>query len=96
MNFYYGVKIEFDKGKVDSIISESIKNKIKGYVCSVERNVFTTCINDEYYSKIVNNALVNICDGNFVAKTVNMGYRKKFKPYIGADLFISYIKKKKI
>ena len=64
---YFNVKLEFDRNKVDQIIHDTIINNGKGYVCSVERNVMATANLDTHYQKIVNNALVNICDGASIA-----------------------------
>lgn len=93
--YYFGVKLEFDKTKVDQIIFDTISNKGKGYVCSVESNVMATANMDEKFREIVNSALVNICDGNFVAKTIGWVHGKHFETNIGADLFIKYMSKKK-
>lgn len=92
---YFNVKLEFDKNRVDQIICDTISNKGKGYVCSVERNIMATANMDEKYREVVNCALVNICDGNFVAKTIGWAHGKHFETYIGADLFLKYISKKK-
>lgn len=93
-NTYFNIKLEFDRNKVDQIIHDAITNNGKGFVCSVERNVMATANTDKNYQKIVNNALVNICDGAFVAKTIGWARGKTYSTYIGADLFINYIKKK--
>ena len=93
MDKYFNVKLELDPHRVDMIIENSIKNGEKGYVCSVERNVMSTANKSTIFQEIVNNALVNICDGNFVAKCIGLAHNKKIKTYIGADLFIKYIKK---
>lgn len=95
MGYYFNVKLEFDQNKVDSIIESTILKDGKGFVCSVERNSMTKAINDPDYRKNINQAIVNICDGSFVAKTVSWAYKKNCQPYIGADLFMKYIKKQK-
>jgi N-acetylglucosaminyldiphosphoundecaprenol N-acetyl-beta-D-mannosaminyltransferase len=92
MNKYFNVKLEFDSDKVDHIIQNAILHGEKGYVCSVERNVMATANNSIEFQNIVNNALVNICDGNFVARCISIAHRKKYDSYIGADLFIKYVK----
>lgn len=93
MKEYFNVKLEFDSNKVDHIIQKAILDGKKGYVCSVERNVMATANNSVEYQNIVNNALVNICDGNFVARCISIARRKKYHSYIGADLFIKYVKR---
>ena len=93
--YYFNVKLEFEKSKVDQIIHDTILNKGRGYICSVESNVMATANSDEIFRKIVNGALVNICDGSFVARTIGWAYGKKFETIIGANLFIEYIAKRK-
>jgi N-acetylglucosaminyldiphosphoundecaprenol N-acetyl-beta-D-mannosaminyltransferase len=86
----FDVRFEFDKHKVDSIIEECINNNGKGYVCSVEANIMANTYYNPNYKNIINNALVNICDGGSIAFFASMIHKKKFNTYIGADLFIEY------
>jgi N-acetylglucosaminyldiphosphoundecaprenol N-acetyl-beta-D-mannosaminyltransferase len=83
MNKYFGVLLEFNKSKIDLIISKTIENKGKGYVCSVEANNLT-----------VANKNPNFCDGSLLAKILGLIHKKQYDSYIGADLFINYVKKK--
>ena len=92
---YFNIKLEFDKEKVDSVIEDTIKNGGKGYVCSVEGNIFANAYSNPKYLNIINNSLVNICDGSSIAFLASIYHRKKFSTYIGADLFLKYIKQKK-
>lgn len=92
MEKFFNVYIEFDRQKVDTIIHSTIVNNGKGYVCSVEGNVISIANTNSEYLNIVNNALVNICDGNSIAFLTSLIHIKKNKTYIGADLFIKYIK----
>jgi len=92
---YFNVNLEFNHEVVDKIIQETIELGGKGYVCSVERNIMATANQNSEYNRIINSALVNICDGNFVARTIGWAYKKRFSTYIGADLFIKYINKRK-
>ena len=89
---YFNVKIEFDAERVDSIIQSTIMNKGKGYVCSVESNNLTVANRNPEFLKVVNEAIVNVCDGSILAKTLGVIHRKPFKSYIGADLFLKYVK----
>jgi N-acetylglucosaminyldiphosphoundecaprenol N-acetyl-beta-D-mannosaminyltransferase len=91
MRKYFNVPIEFDREKVDSIIQSTIANNGKGYVCSVEANIIATANRRPSYMNVVNNALVNICDGSMVATLLGAIHRKKLKPYVGANLFTVYV-----
>ena len=95
MDKYFNVLLELDRNEVDKIIQNAIAEKKCGFVCSVERNVMATANNDSVFQKVVNDALVNICDGNFVARCISIAHKKKFSTYIGADLFVDYVKKAK-
>lgn len=95
MKQYFNVNIEFDRSRVDRIIDEVVERNGKGYVCSVEGNILAQANTNPDYLKIVNGALVNICDGSSIAGIASIIHRKKLKTYIGADLFIKYIKKAK-
>ncbi len=92
---YFNVFIEFDKCLVDSIIDETIKTGKKGFVCSIESNNLSVANQDPYFENVVNSSLVNICDGSVLAIILGLIYKKNLKTYIGADLFIEYISKKK-
>lgn len=89
---YFGVNLEFDKKKIDSTIQTTIAKKGKGYVCSIESNNLTVANTNSEFLKVVNGALINICDGSIIAKILSLIYRQNFRSYVGADLFIKYIK----
>ncbi|MGB3608041.1 MAG: WecB/TagA/CpsF family glycosyltransferase [Psychroserpens sp.] len=91
-NIYFNVKLEFDRDKVDQIIHDTIVNDGKGYVCSVEGNVLAVANSNPEFNAVVNGALVNICDGNSIAMLASRIHKRKLTTYIGADLFLKYIK----
>lgn len=94
MQKYFNINLEFSCESVDSIIENTIQVGGKGYVCSVEGNILCQANKNIKFNKIVNNALVNICDGSSIALLSSLIYRKKLHTYVGADLFIDYIKNK--
>lgn len=94
-NTYFNIKIEFDSAKVDKIIQSTIEKKGKGYVCSIESNNLTVANKNPDFLKVVNGALVNICDGSMLAKILSNVHNDKFDSYIGADLFTKYVHMKK-
>lgn len=91
MQTYFGVQLEFDKANVNSIIETTIANGGKGYVCSVESNNIATANRNPTFINVLNNSLVNICDGSMVAMILSFIHGKPLKPYVGADLFIEYV-----
>ena len=92
MQSYFNVNLEFDRTRVDSIIQSTIAANGKGYVCSVEGNNIAVANRNPAFLKVLNNALVNICDGSMVATLLSGIHRKTLKPYVGADLFIRYVR----
>ena len=92
---YFNIKLEFDKDIFDQTIYNAIKSNKVGYVCSVESNNLTIANNTPSFLHVLNNALVNNCDGSVIAKMIGYIHKKPFDSYIGADIFIKYIKLKK-
>jgi len=92
MDMFFNIKLEFDKNEVNRIIQTAIETNGKGYVCSVESNNLTIANTNPTFGKVVNGALVNICDGSNLAWLLSKIHQKNYKSYIGADLFIDYVK----
>jgi N-acetylglucosaminyldiphosphoundecaprenol N-acetyl-beta-D-mannosaminyltransferase len=95
MKKYFNVNIEFDRQAVDKAIEDMIACGGKGYVCSVESNNLTVANTNPAFGDVVNRAIVNICDGSMLALILGKVHHQELTPYIGADLFIKYIRKKK-
>ncbi|MDR1720334.1 MAG: WecB/TagA/CpsF family glycosyltransferase [Dysgonamonadaceae bacterium] len=95
MQKYFNVNIEFEKQTVDQIIEDTIACGEKGYVCVVESNNLTVANRNIVFGNIVNDALVNVCDGSMLALILGKIHHQKLKSYTGADLFFKYIHKKK-
>lgn len=89
---FFNVKIEFDVEEVDSIIRRTINNEGKGYLCAIESNNVTIANKDEGFLKIVNDSLVNICDGSVLAKVLGIIHGRRFKSYRGDDLLNKYVR----
>ena len=92
---YFNVRIEFDKEKLDQTIFEAIEKGEPGYSCSVESNNLTVANQNPEFLKVLNGALVNNCDGSVLAKILSWIHHEPIDRYIGADIFIKYIKMKK-
>jgi N-acetylglucosaminyldiphosphoundecaprenol N-acetyl-beta-D-mannosaminyltransferase len=93
MKKYFNIYLEFDKDKVDQIIHDTIIKKGKGFVCSVEANNLTVANKNPDFLRVVNGALVNICDGSMLAKILGFIHNRNFSSYLGADLFLNYVMK---
>lgn len=95
MKPYFNVLLEFDKAQLDKTIFEAIENGTVGYSCSVESNNLTVANKNPEFLKVLNGALVNNCDGSVLAKILGKIHHEPLDSYIGADIFIKYIKMKK-
>lgn len=93
--FFFNIKLEFNKEKFDQIIDDAIKDGRTGYVCSIESNNLTVANTNLEFLNIVNGALINNCDGSVLAQILSYIYKEDLHPYIGADIFIRYIQKRK-
>lgn len=92
---YFNVRIEFDRDRLDSIIFDAIERGIPGYSCSVEANNLTVANKNPEFLDVLNGALVNNCDGSVLAKILARIHHKDIDSYIGADIFIKYVKMKR-
>ena len=95
MKPYFNVLLEFDKAQFDKTVFEAIENGTVGYSCSVESNNLTVANKNPEFLKVLNGALVNNCDGSVLAKILGKIHHEPLDSYIGADIFIKYIKMKK-
>jgi N-acetylglucosaminyldiphosphoundecaprenol N-acetyl-beta-D-mannosaminyltransferase len=89
---FFNINLEFDKSKIDSTIQTTIANKGKGYVCSVESNNLTVANENEQFKEVLNGAITNLCDGSVLAMILGILHKQRYKSYIGADLFIKYVR----
>lgn len=95
MSRYFDIDLEFDRDAVNATIAAAIRNSEAGYVCSVNANVIAAAEKNRRYKEAVNHALVNICDGSLLALLLSILHGRKYKPYVGADLFIEYLGKRR-
>lgn len=95
MEKYFGVPLEFDKSAVESTI-EKVSLVSKGYCCFVDSFVLSKVSgsNSQDNCLLVNvleNSIVNACDGSYIALLASRLYKKKFSAYNGPELFNKYI-----
>lgn len=92
---YFNVRIEFDRDALDRKIFKAIETGEAGYSCSVEANNLTVANRNPEFLEVLNGALVNNCDGSVLAKILAWIHKEPIDSYIGADIFIKYIKMKR-
>lgn len=88
----FGINIEFDRHAIFDTIDKCVTNKEKGYVCFADANVLSIARKDSDYLNILQNSIVNSCDGGSVATIVNSIHHTNVRAYNGPDLFDDYIK----
>jgi len=93
MQKYFNILLEFDHGIINNTIENSIKAKTKGYVCIVDANVLTIAQSDLTYQGIINNSLINSCDGSSIAMLAGWIHHKRFRALNGPEIFEYYIEK---
>jgi UDP-N-acetyl-D-mannosaminuronic acid transferase (WecB/TagA/CpsF family) len=84
MTRLFNVNFEFNKSIVNEKVAKNIKTQSKGYVCVVDGNVLSNTYIHSSYNNIINNSLLNICDGSSTALLGNLIYKTKYKTYVGS------------
>lgn len=93
MNKIFNINFEFDSQKANAEIRKLILDKQKGYVCAVDSNIVSIANKNVNYLQVINNSVLNICDGGTIAAIGRWIYKKPFERYTGPDLFIELISK---
>ena len=94
MKRYFNILLEFDQSNFFQKVNNSIQVKEKGYVCVVDFNVLTLANKNSKYQEIINNSIVNTCDGSSIAMLASLIHSKKLYPLNGPEVFEKYIKQK--
>lgn len=88
---YFGIPIEFDRDVLESTI-ETTAVTGKGYCCFVDSFVLVTARKKQSgLIEVLENSLVNACDGSYIALLASRLYKKSFKAYNGPELFTKFI-----
>lgn len=93
MNKYFNINLEFNHQKLESVVIKTAHNG-KGYCCFVDLTSLVYSYNNADFKTVLNNALVNSCDGSYIAMSASKIYREKLKQYIGPEFFEKFIFKK--
>ena len=94
MQKYFNVALEFDHSRLRQIIENTIAKNDKGYVCIVDANVLTIAQKNENYCSVLNQSMVNSCDGSSIAMLAGFAHKRKFCAWNGPEIFTYYIEKK--
>jgi N-acetylglucosaminyldiphosphoundecaprenol N-acetyl-beta-D-mannosaminyltransferase len=93
MQKYFNIFLEFDHTLFYNTIQNTIKNNNKGYVCVVDANVLTMAQKNLVYQEVLNNALINSCDGSSIAMMASWLHKENFNALNGPEIFGNYIEK---
>lgn len=88
---YFNIKFEFNHQVLREKIEKTIYSKKKGYVCVVDANVLTIAQKNKKYCSVLNDAMVNTCDGSSIAFFAGIIHQKKLRAYSGPEIFQYYI-----
>jgi len=95
MKKYFQIKLEFNRETIHQTIHQTVSENQKGYVCAINSNNFVVGYKNKIHEQVLNNSLINICDGSVMALILSIIHRKRLNPYPGPDLFINLLKQKK-
>ena len=90
MKKYFNVNFQFDKSVLENTIISNLKNS-KGYCCFVDANSLAFSYKNEEFRNILNNSLLNFCDGSYIAMFASKLHNTKLKEYTGPDFFNKFI-----
>ena len=93
MQKYFNIFLEFSRTNFNATVEKTITEKGKGYICVVDGNVLSNSVKHLSYREIINNALVNSCDGSSIALLAGKIHKQKFGTYTGPEIFKKFIKK---
>lgn len=95
MQYFFGLKFEFSHLSLLNIVDDAILADRTGYVCALDGNNVATAIDNPAYKEILNGAIVNNVDSNWVTMMVNRIYDTNYEHYCSSDLFVDILNKKK-
>lgn len=91
MKTYFGVPIEFDRNQFETKVEHASLHS-KGYCCFVDSYVLVTARRKENgLIQVLEDALVNACDGSYIAMFASRLYNQNFAAYNGPEFFTKYI-----
>lgn len=91
MQKYFNVKLEFDHAALEETVSTTSESNQRGYVCFVDLTSLVYSYEHVDFRVVLNNALVNSCDGSYIAMYASKLHRENLKQYIGPEFFEKFI-----
>jgi N-acetylglucosaminyldiphosphoundecaprenol N-acetyl-beta-D-mannosaminyltransferase len=91
LDYYFKLKFEFNHYRLRHKVNASICKKETGYVCVIDANVLTMAQKNTDYRQVLNQAMVNTCDGSSIAFFAGLIHGKRLRAYNGPEIFEYYI-----
>lgn len=85
--YVFNIKFEFSKKVIFDTIFLCVKESMAKYVCVVDGNVLANVQQNISYRTIINNSLLNICDGSSIALFTNWIYGTHYSAFTGPMIF---------
>lgn len=92
MKRYFKIPLEFDSNKLEKIIENTSLNS-KGYCCFIDSNLLVEAnkpFRNELFN-VLNNSLINSCDGSYIALLASFIHKQKLQAYNGPEFFKKFI-----
>ncbi len=90
MKKYFNVNFEFDKKNLERVIKHTAK-KSKGYCCFIDLTALVYSHNHKGFKNTLNGAIVNSCDGSYIAMMASKIYNENLKQYTGPNFLKKFI-----
>lgn len=93
MEKYFNVNFEFNHKNLENTI-EATSKQGKGYCCFVDLTSLVYSYKNKDFREVLNNSIINSCDGSYIALMASKIHKQKLKQYIGPEFFEKFIFKK--
>ena len=90
MKKYFKINLEFDHDVLEKTVEHTAKEK-KGYCCFVDLTSLVYSHKHPDFREVLNNAVVNSCDGSYIAISASKIHKENLKQYIGPEFFEKFI-----
>lgn len=91
MKKYFNINLEFNHTTLEETVTKVAKSANKGYVCFIDLTSLVYSYNNLDFRDVLNNALVNSCDGSYIALYSSKIHKENNQAYIGPEFFEKFI-----
>jgi len=95
MQYYFGLNFEFSHQSLLDTVGTAIADGKVGYVCALDGTNVANALSNPTVRDVLNGALVNNADSNWVTMMVNRIYGTEYEHYCSSDMFVEILKLKK-